>query len=190
MFKSKILKSSFLAGLFSVAVASVAAADIASASAILAEIEAQAVEAKAAMAAAALNGDLDQFADAKKKSDAIDAACTKARKSFAALEQYVQSGDQKAAAGAEDEMKEALSQVAEAMTGVIPEELAEMAQQQGEQEKPAAAKGPALNPPNPRDVPWKSEGVRQFYEEVFSDNFDSSTFGGGSNFGDSDATPE
>ncbi|MBN2786555.1 MAG: hypothetical protein JXR25_17190 [Pontiellaceae bacterium] len=188
MTKSKFLKSSIVAGVFSLAVVSSSVADLASAAGLLAEIEAKSVAAKAMIAAAGLKGDVDQLAAAKKSSDAIDVVCAAARKAYAAIELAVKNGDAESAASAEENMKDALLLLSGAMSGKIPEGLAE--KMRAEQGQAKASGKTAGNPPNINDVPWQSQGLRSFYEQAFGNFWNASSFGSGSVFGDSDATPE
>jgi len=165
-----------------------AAVDLAEAAGVMAEIEAMAVSAKAAIADAAVS-DGDVVA-AQTRSDAIDSAVAQARDAFANMELSIQNGDMDAAETAEDELAAALVLVRDALMGAIPEAMAETGGEEGEAGQSEGEAGDADNPPNIHEVPWKSQGIKAYYQSLFGDWWNASAFGHGKGFGDGDATPE
>lgn len=166
------------------------AVDLAEAAAVMSEVESMSVSAKASLAEAALGGDAEAVAEAKKRSDAIDAAVAAARNQFAQIEMYVKNGDTDAAESAFDGMGPILVQVKDALMGAIPEELLEEADNTATTEKSGGEPGNPDDPPNIHEVPWKSEGIKSYYQGLFGEWWNASAFGHGRGFGDGDATPE
>lgn len=64
------------------------------------------------------------------------------------------------------------------------------ADEQGNTDNTGGKPGKPDDPPNIYDVPWKSDGIRSYYESLFKGMWDASAFGGSSGFGDREATPE
>jgi hypothetical protein len=166
------------------------AVDIAEAAGVMSEMEAMSVSAKASLASAALGGDMEAIAEAKKRSDAIDAAVAGARDAFARLESNVKNGDNDAAETAEDDLAAALVQVRDALMGAIPEDLLATAEGSTTTQKSGGSPGDPDDPPNIHEVPWKSEGIKAYYQQLFGEWWNASAFGHGGGFGDGDATPE
>ncbi len=166
------------------------AVDVAESAGVMAEVEAMSVQAKANLASAALGGDMDAIAEAQKRSDAIDAAVAAARAAFAKMEGDVKSGDMDAAESSEDDLAASLVQVKDALMGAIPESLMAAAKEQKSKKQAKGRPGNPDNPPNIYEVPWKSEGIKAYYQGLFGEFWNASAFGHGQGFGDRDATPE
>ncbi len=166
------------------------AADLAEAAGVMSEVESMSVSAKAALAKAAVEGDTEAIAEAKKRSDAIDAAVASARDAFARLELGVKEENPDATATAEDDLAAALVLVRDALMGAIPEDM--VAEAAGDESgKIAGGKpGDPYDPPNVHEVPWKSQGIKAYYQSLFGEWWNASAFGHGTGFGDGDATPE
>ncbi len=191
MKKLSFIKYGLFAGLCSfVFVVQANAADLAEASAVMGEVESMSVHAKANLAEAALSGDTEAIAEAKRRSDAIDAAVASARNAFAELEMNINSGDADAADTAEDELAAALVQVKDALMGAIPETLVEQTQEGSSSELAGGKPGNPDDPPNIHEVPWKSQGIKAYYQALFGEFWNASAFGHGRGYGDGDATPE
>lgn len=165
------------------------ASNIAEASGVMADLESLVVQAKAALANAALSGDVDAIAEANKRSAAIDAAVAAGNEALAAMEAAAANGDEEAAKMAENDLAAALGQAKNALIGVLPAMAAaspkastKAASDEDEEE--------TGDIPNIYDVPWKSQGIRAYYQSLFGAFHDASGFGQGKGFGDQDATPE
>lgn len=166
------------------------AVDLAAAAGVMAEVESMSVHAKANLAEAALAGDTDAIMEAKKRSDAIDGAVASARAAFAKMETDIKGGEMDAAEAAEDDLAATLVQVKDALIGAIPEALAEEVEQTENAEMAGGAPGNPDDPPNIYEVPWKSEGIKAYYQGLFGEFWNASAFGHGNGLGDRDATPE
>lgn len=159
------------------------AVDQAAAAGDLANVSAIAVQAKADLAAAALAGDVDAIAEAGKRADAVDLAVAQAAAAYATLETELANGNEDAAQSAADDLKAAVQNATDAVGGNI--------QDMPEPTTPARGKtsvggpGRPFDPPNMYDVPWNSQGMRDFYQSSFG-NFWMS----GVNPSDKEATPE
>lgn len=182
--KTMQLKYVAVAGLLMLGLANHAfAVNVAEASGVMADLESLAVQAKAALANAALGGNVDAIAEANKRSAAIDAAVAAGNEALSAMELAMANGDAAAAESAEDELAAALAQAQAALSGVLPETAAT--------KKPEKSKSDKKEDfPNIYDVPWKSQGIRAYYQSLFGSFHDASSFGHGQGFGDQDATPE
>lgn len=163
------------------------AVDAAAAAGVMADLESLVVQAKEVLSKAALGGDVDAIAEANKRSEAIDTAVAAGRGALAAMEQAIANGDDDAAASAEEDLAAALSRASDALSGVLPASAA-IASQNGEGNSTAGDGAEDL--PNIYDVPWKSQGIRAYYQSLFGVFHDASSFGHGKGFGDKDATPE
>lgn len=164
------------------------AVDVAAASGVMADLEGLVVAAKENLANAALSGDVDAIAEANKRSDAIDAAVAAGREALSAMEQADANGDADVAESAEDDLAAALRQAKDALSGALPE-VAD-SQVAGKKNNGNGGPGKPGDPPNIYDVPWKSQGIRAYYQSLFGAFHDASSFGHGKGFGDRDATPE
>ena len=164
------------------------AVDLAEAAGVMAEIEAMAVSAKAAIADAAVSG--GDVVEAQTRADAIDAAVAQARDAFSNMELSIQSGDMDAADTAEDELAAALVLVRDALMGAIPEAMTDAGGNEGAAGQQQGTPGDPDDPPNIHEVPWKSQGIKAYYQSLFGDWWNASAFGHGRGFGDGDATPE
>ena len=170
----------------------VQAVDMAAARGILAEVGVMAVQAKANLAAAASSGDINAISDAAKRADAVDAAMAEAQEAFTAAERSTAGGDEDAAAANVSDLEAARQKAEDALNGAVPEPTPMSAQQQWKESQKNTGGGPgrAFDPPNMEDVPWQSQGLRAFYQNLFGSFWNASGFGGGRGFGDRDATPE
>lgn len=166
------------------------AVNAAEAAGVLADLEALVVQAKATLANAALGGDVDAIAEANKRSGAIDGAVGAGRDALAAMEQAIAAGDADAAEAAEDALAAALGQARDALSGVLPETAAASPKKKPKKVKSDEDEEDEEGSPNIYDVPWKSQGIRAYYEELFGTWEDASGFGQGKGFGDRDPTPE
>ena len=165
------------------------AVDLAEAAGVMAEIEAMAVSAKASIAEAAVSG--GDVVEAQARADAIDGAVAQARDAFSSMELSIQNGDMDAAETAEDELAAALVLVSDALMGAIPEAMAgSSSDEEGEADQSGGRPGDPDDPPNIHEVPWKSQGIKAYYQSLFGDWWNASAFGHGRGFGDGDATPE
>jgi len=188
---NRSVKGAFLATLCALATAGqTMAVDLAESAGVMAEVESMSVHAKANLAEAALGGDTATVMEAKKRSDAIDAAVAAARAAYAKLEIDVNNGELDAAETAEDDLAAILVQVKDALMGAIPEALAQEVEQTQDEDLAGGAPGNPDDPPNIEEVPWKSEGIKAYYQGLFGEFWNASAFGHGSGFGDRDATPE
>lgn len=174
----------------SVLVGQAGAVDLAEAAEVMSDVEAMSISAKTAVAEAALGGDTDAIAEAQKRSDAIDAAVAMARDAYADMERNIQNGDMDAAETAEDDLAAALVQVKNALMGAIPETMVATAGNENGGQRPGGPPGNPDNPPNIHEVPWKSQGIKAYYQSLFGEWFNASAFGLARGFGDGDATPE
>jgi hypothetical protein len=149
-------------------------ADMAAASGMLAEIAAAATQANAAWAAAANSGDTDALEAAQAVVGAVQAASEEALKAYAALE---------ASGGSNDAAMEAIEDALSSAKGALGEE------KQGDagEADPAGEGDDEDKLPNPYDVPWQSDGLRELYEELFN-IVQSASAQGGAEFPDRDAT--
>lgn len=191
MKKNLFVKSGLLASVCAVFfVGQANAVDLAEAAGVMAEVESMSVAAKASLASAALDGDAEAVAEAKKRSDAIDTAVASARDAYSQLEISVNSGDTDAAETAGDDLANALQQVRDALMGAIPEELLAQAEEAQSKQKAGGKPGDPNNPPNLHEVPWKSQGIKAYYEGLFGHFWNAQAFGHGQGFGDRDATPQ
>ena len=192
MNKHLFSKVGLVAGLMAMVLVNQAhAVDTAAAAGIMAEVESLAVSAKANLAEAALSGNVDAVAEAGKRSDAIDAGVAAAKEAYAAMERALANGDEDAAESAEDDLASALKQVKDALTGAIPDTVAGTTDQwKASKTNTGGGPGHANDPPNIYDVPWKSQGIRAYYQSLFGVFHNASGFGHGRGFGDRDATPE
>lgn len=162
------------------------AVDQAAAAGDLANIEAISVQAKADLAAAALAGDVDAIAEAGKRADAIDGAVAQAAAAYATLETELANGNEDAAQSAADDLKAAVQNAMDALKGVIPQDVMDAAKKQKQSRKTSAGgPGRPFDPPNMYDVPWNSQGMRDFYQSSFGNLWMS-----GVNPSDKEATPE
>ena len=94
------------------------------------------------------------------------------------------NGNTEAADAAEAKLAEALLQARNALLGIFSQTVA-AAEPGDDGEKD-------YDPPNIYDVPWKSQGIRAYYESLFGTFEDASAFGGvkGFDYLDEEATPE
>ncbi|MDF7826054.1 hypothetical protein P4B35_18635 [Pontiellaceae bacterium B12227] len=165
---------------------SMAAVDPATAAGNLAEIGSISVQAKANLSEAANGGNVDDIAEAGKRSDAVDAAMAQAQEAFSEMERALANGDEDTAKSAADDLMASLEKAADALNGVIPEEVVNAVKEWKESKKnTGGGAGRPYDPPNMYDVPWNSRLMRNFYQNHFGNNWSS-----GVTPGDRDATPE
>ena len=175
-----------LCAIVMVSPAAVFAVDQAGAVADLADIAAISVQSKANLASVALGGDVDAVSEAGKRADAVDASMARAQEAFAAMERALAGGDEDAAQSAANEIKASKQKAADALDGVIPDEMVSLVQAWKEaQSNTGGGPGRAYDPPNIYDVPWQTIGMRNFYISQFG-----SFWSSGRGTGDTDATPE
>ncbi len=149
------------------------AVDSAAAAGDLAEISMMSVLSKAALSEASLTGDVDAIAEAGKRSDAVDAALAQAQDAYAAMERALENNDEDAAASAVDELKSSLSKAVDALSGVIPDEIMQAVQQMRNNRRNSGARGRQGGPVNVYNVPWNSKRMRDFYQNHFSNCWES-----------------
>ena len=183
---SKIILSSTctVAGLM--VSSSLAAVDPAAVAGNLAEIGSISVQAKANLSEAANNGNVDAIAEAGKRSDAVDAAMAQAQEAYSEMERALANGDEDTAKSAADDLMSSLEKAADALNGVIPEEVVN-AVKEWKESKMNTGGGPGrpYDPPNMYDVPWNSQLMRNFYQNQFGN-----TWSSGVTPNDREATPE
>lgn len=165
---------------------SMAAVDPAAAAGNLAEIGSISVSAKANLSEAASGGDVDAIAEAGKRSDAVDAAMAQAQEAYSEMERALANGDEDTAKSAADDLMSSLEKAADALNGVIPEEVVNAVKEWKESKKnTGGGPGRPYDPPNMYDVPWNSQVMRNFYQNQFGNAWQS-----GVSPADRDATPE
>ena len=157
------------------------ASKAAEAAGVMADLESLVVQAKATLAKASLES-TDAVADPLAQSAEVDKAVEAGREALAAMEQAMANGDTEAADAQEAKLAEALLQARNALQGIFPEMAAAA--------DPVDEPGKKYKKPNIYEVPWKSQGIRAYYESLFNTFEDARDFGGGRGFGDRDATPE
>lgn len=163
-----------------------AVVDPAAAAGNLAEIGSISVQAKANLSEAANDGNVDGIAEAGKRSDAVDAAMAQAQEAFSAMERALANGDEDTAKSAADDLMSSLEKAADALNGVIPEEVVNAVKEWKESKKnTGGGAGRPYDPPNMYDVPWNSATMRNFYQNQFSTAWSS-----GVTPVDREATPE
>lgn len=182
---SRILCISFLAAM--VFMPRAHAQDLPNAYGLMTDILALEVEANAKLAEPASEGDPEAAAEAKRRADAINASVNDAQQALSNVEAALATGDAAATQAAFEALNSAFESAVNSLTGVIPEVVAEKV---AENQKKRGGSGDPDNPPNIHDVPWKSEGIRSYYETLFGQFWNASAFGHGQGFGDQDATPE
>jgi hypothetical protein len=194
--KAMQLKYIAVAGLLVLSLANQSfAVDVAEASGVMADLESLAVQAQKIITDGALAKDPDAIVEANKRSAAIDAAVADGRVSLAAMEQAIANGNTDLAESAEDDLAEALRQARDAFAGVLLETATVSANEESEDDSDDGSLQPNIN-----DVPWKSQGIRAYYDSLFRSFDDASAYGrtkglGDRDFadidkGDFDATPE
>jgi len=180
--KAMQLKHVAMAGILALGLSAQSfAVNVAESTSVLADLESLAVKAQKIIADGALAKDLDAIEEGSKRSAAIDDAVKAGREALAAMEQAVANGDDAAAQAAEDALAAALSQARDALSGVLPEKAAA----KGEAEAEPEEAGDEL--PNIYDEPWKSQGIRAYYQSLFNTFNEASSYGGDKEV---DATPE
>lgn len=189
---SRSLKYGFLTVFSMLALVGYAKAlDLAEVFTVMAQVESMAVHAKANLVAAATGKDASlTLEEAKTRSDAIDTAVAKARDIAAKIEIDFKNNDNDAAEADGDELAAALKQVADALLGAIPAQLAQQVEEKQSQELSGGRTGNPEDPPNIREVPWKSEGIKAYYQGLFGEFWNASAFGLGHGLEDRDATQE
>jgi len=149
------------------------AADPATAAGELAEIASISVKSKTALSDAALAGDVEAIAEAKKRSDAVDAAMAQAQQAYLNMESALERGDTDAADAASEELKSALSNAVASYDGVVSEEVQQaVAEWQSDREK-SGAKGKPYDPVNVYEVAWDSARMKAFYQNQFANFWES-----------------
>jgi len=186
--KAKQLKYIAVAGVLALSLANNSfAVDVAESSSVLEDLESLVLKAQKIIAAGAATKDLDAIEVGKQQAAAIDDAVKAGRQALADMEQAVADGDESAAQDAEDALAAALGQAKEALTGVLPEKVAD----EGEDET-AVEPEQETGLPNIYDEPWQSEGIRAYYQSLFNSFNDASSYGGDKvvDFDDEEATPQ
>ena len=142
----------------------------------------EAINAYLALAAAA--GDTEASEEAMKRSNAIDTAVAMARDAYAAMDAGVNSGNLDAAESAQDDLAAALVLVRDAFMGALPETMVATAGDEGDDEEAGGGARDPDDPPNIYEVPWKSQGIKAYYQSLFGKWYDARSFGHGRGFGD------
>jgi hypothetical protein len=167
-------------------VVSASAVDQAAAAGALAEMSSISVMAKANLSEAALGGNVDEIAEAVKRSDAVDASVNQATQSYADIIVAVRNGDEDAAQSAADAINASLEKALDALNGVIPEQVADAVNQwKNSKKNTGGGPGQPYDPPNMYEVPWNSAQMNAFYQSQFG-NF----WNAGCDPSDNEATPE
>lgn len=170
---SKISLIACVALLF--AAMSAKAVDMAAATGLLADIAVAATQANSILATAADSGDLDAVAKANEVVEAVKQAMEEAMEAYKAL----QAGDDAALKKLEAAKQKAINALGGKPGGAAEESASESSpKEEGEGE---------YSFPNIYDIPWKSEGLRSLYQELFDIGMNASSQGG-SDFAESDAT--
>jgi hypothetical protein len=180
--KAMQLKYIAVAGLLVLSLANQSfAVDVAEASGVMADLESLAVQAQKIITDGALAKDPDAIVEANKRSAAIDAAVADGRVSLAAMEQAVANGNTDLAESAEDDLAAALRQARDAFSGVLLETATVSANEESEDDSDDGSLQPNIN-----DVPWKSQGIRAYYDSLFRSFDDASAYGRTKGLGDRD----
>ncbi len=166
------------------------AVDQASSAADLAELAALSVQSKANLSGAALGGDIDAIADASMRSDAVDAAMAQAQEAHTAMERALANGDEDAAQSAVEDLQASKQNALDALNGVIPDALAQKAQDIWKESQKNTRGGPGkpYDAPNIYNNVWDTEGMSSFYQSLWGNFWASGRTSG--HRGDKDATPE
>ena len=162
------------------------AVDAAEAASVMADLQTLAIEAKENLAKAALEGVIT-VEEAMKQSEAIDAAVEAGKQAQLAMEEAIENKDDDAAEAAEDDLAAALSQAKAVMAGVL---TAAVGTTEGEQTDDGEQPDDEGAPPNIYDQPWKTDGIRAYYESLFGAFQDASAFGDEQAFGNQNTTPD
>ena len=182
--KAKQLKYIAVAGVLALSLANHSfAVDVAESTSVLEDLESLAVKAQKIIAEGALDKNLDTVEEGGMRWAAITNAVEAGRVALADMEQAVADGDESAAQDAEDALAAALGQAKEALSGVLPEKMADEGETAVEPEQETGL-------PNIYDEPWQSEGIRAYYQSLFNSFNDASSYGGDKvmDFDDEDAT--
>jgi len=157
-------------------------AEVAEAAAVMSDLQSLVVQAKANESKVALGGDTDSIAEFYKQSAAVDDAVTAGNEAVAVMNLAMANEDDEAFEAGKADLAEALEQARNALLGIFPVTVA-TAEPGDDGEKD-------YDPPNIYEVPWKSQGIRAYYESLFGTFNDARSFGGERGFGDRQATPE
>jgi hypothetical protein len=163
------------------------AVDMRTGSGMLAEIASIVVQAKLNLAIAANSGDVEALAEASKRSDGVDSAMAEAMNAFSAMERAIAGGDDDAAASAFENVSSALQKAKDALNGSIPDQQPVLADNKAWEDSQKNAGGGVGNPydePNIYNVLWNTENMESFYQGLFNEFIDPSSFT------DKPATPE
>ena len=172
------------------------AVDDAEAAGVMTDLESLVTEAQRIISAEASNLDLAATDEAIPRSVAIDKEVEAGREALAAMEEAVLNGDNAAAEAAEDDLAAALRRARDLLAGGLPAPAATS----DEQSQDDSVAGPVSDwdAPNIYDVPWRTQGIRAYYDSLFASFQDSESFGKTAGAGgiedfdpdDNDATPE
>lgn len=169
-------------------VSNAVAVDQAAATGALAEISVASVVAKANLANAAGSGDVAALAEAKKRSDAVDAAVAQGQEAYSEMERALESGDTDAADSAAEALGSALSTANNALAGNFSNEAPVPASRQAP--KLAGGPGEPGDAPNIYANPSATAAEAGVAQAVFGNFWNTSAFGTRTGLGDREATPE
>lgn len=164
------------------------AVDAATEAGKLVEIYTTAVKSQANCAFASLSGGVSASMEANKQAEAVDNLIAVANNAYMEFERALASGDQAAAASASNQLSAALQQAKQAQQGITTMPKPSPVNQA--RKNTGGGPGKAGDMPNPYDVPWKSDHIRQLYQSLFGNFLEASSFGGTLGFGDREATPQ
>jgi hypothetical protein len=166
------------------------AVDVAEAASVLSDLENLAIQAKANLANASLEN-LGATDVANQQSVEIDKAVDAGRDALAAMEDAILKGDDDAAEAAEDALADALRQAKAVLAGVLTAAVATSEEEQSdESQDDAEEEQEGDDPPNIYDQPWKTDGIRAYYQSLFGAFEDASAFGDQRGFGSQNTTPD
>ncbi|MDF7800510.1 hypothetical protein P4C99_13615 [Pontiellaceae bacterium B1224] len=126
--------------------------------------------------------DTEALAEAQKRSEAISGLAEQAKSLAATMLSQLANGNEDAAQATADEIKATVGKAKDALQGVIPQEVMDVANSKGES---VSGPGFPFDPPNMYDVPWQSQEMQAFYQNYFGTLWMS-----GVNPPDLEATPE
>ncbi len=173
MKKHKIIREIALAA-FVVSLSAGAFASLESTKAIVAEIASVAADAKYAVAVAAGQGDVTALDEATRRSDAVDSAVADAIDAMEEYEAAYNATPQNTDVmeSAMEKLNSALQKAKDAKEGVIPED-AQASNNNQDQDNTGGSPKDTFDPPNIYAKPWDTQGLNEFYQNLFQDFYQS-----------------
>jgi len=166
------------------------AVDAAEATGVMADLDSLVTEAQKIISAEASALDSAAADEAIARSVELDKAVAAGREALSAMEEAIANGDDAAAEAAEDDLAAALRRARDVLAGVLTASVATSSDES--QDDSVAGPVSDWDAPNIYDVPWKTQGIRAYYDSLFATYQDSSSFGktAGSGGVEEDATPQ